>query len=144
MARKLGLTNKPSAAGGAKTAKSIAKQQQKYDSKRDAKRAVSSGEAKREGRVESVESVRENLPFTELLDVVLRGCPILLTLRARAQAHTVHFKHGLPFASRGARVRDRAGSQLRTDRASRVFDRGALALVGREPFVASAYVDRVC
>ena len=48
VARKLGLTNKPSAAGGAKTAKSIAKQQQKYDSKRDAKRAVKRAERRRE------------------------------------------------------------------------------------------------
>ena len=48
VARKLGLTNKPAAAGGAKTAKSIAKQQQKYDSKRDAKRAVKRAERRRE------------------------------------------------------------------------------------------------
>ena len=75
-----------------------------------------------------MESVRENLPFTELLDVVLRTrCPILLTAIALAHKLTPStFKHGLPSASRGARVRDRAGSQLRTDRASRVFDHGAL------------------
>ena len=74
-----------------------------------------------------MESVRENLPFTELLDVVLHGCPILLTAIALAHKLTPStFKHGLPSASRGARVRDRAGSQLRTDRASRVFDHGAL------------------